>query len=278
MSVCYPAGPPSSGGRPSPVGRVIAIANQKGGVGKTTTAINLAASLAAAERRVLAVDADPQANLTSGLGRKSREPRPSLYEALIEQQPVEALVVATDLAHLRLVPADRNLTGAEVELVPLLAREYRLKQALAPAVAQYDYVFIDCPPSLGLLTVNALAAADSVLIPLQCEYFALEGISELVGTIKRVQHALNPALEIEGVLLTMVDERTNLTQQVITEVRGHFKDQVFKAQVPRSIRLAEAPSFGKPVLLYDIRSKGAEAYLELAHELMSHGQLALFAR
>jgi chromosome partitioning protein len=256
---------------------VIAVANQKGGVGKTTTAINLGASLAAAERRVLAVDADPQGNLTSGLGRKTRESRPSLYEALIDQRPLDELIVSTDLDHLSLVPSDRNLTGAEVELVPLLAREFRMKEALQPVAGRFDYIFIDCPPSLGLLTVNALAAADSILIPLQCEYFALEGISELVATIQRVKRALNPTLEVEGVVLTMVDERTNLTQQVITEVRSHFKDQVFKAQVPRSVRLAEAPSFGKPVLLYDIRSKGAEAYLELAQELMSKGQMALFA-
>jgi len=260
------------------LGRVIAIANQKGGVGKTTTAINLAASLAAAERKVLAVDADPQGNLTSGLGRKTRESRPSLYEALIDQRPLEELLVPTDLEHLTLVPSDRDLTGAEVELVPLLAREFRLKEALAPILGRFDYVFVDCPPSLGLLTVNALTAADRVLIPLQCEYFALEGISELVATLQRVKRALNPGLEIEGVLLTMVDERTNLTQQVIAEVKKHFREQVFKVQVPRSVRLAEAPSFGKPVLLYDIRSRGAEAYLELAQEIMSHGQLALFAR
>jgi chromosome partitioning protein len=260
------------------VGRVIAVANQKGGVGKTTTAINLAASLAAAERRVLAVDADPQGNLTSGLGRRTREPRLNLYEALIDQRPLEEIIIGTDLERLSLVPSDRNLTGAEVELVPLLAREYRLKEALAPVVGRYDYVFIDCPPSLGLLTVNALVAADSLLIPLQCEYFALEGISELTATVQRIKRALNPRLEIEGVILTMVDERTNLTQQVITEVRKHFQEQVFKTQVPRSVRLAEAPSFGKPVLLYDIRSKGAEAYLELAQELISHGQLAPSAR
>ena len=260
------------------VGRTIAIANQKGGVGKTTTAVNLAASLAAAERRVLAVDCDPQGNLTSGLGRKTREMRPGLYEALLEQRPLEELMVGTDLEHLTLVPADRNLIGAEVELVPILAREYRLKEVLGPVAGRFDYVLLDCPPSLGLLTVNALAAATSVLIPLQCEYYALEGISELVATLERVKRALNPELEIEGVVLTMVDERTNLTQQVIAEVRTHFKDQVFRTQVPRSVRLAEAPSFGKPALLYDIRSKGAEAYLQLAQELMSHGQLALFAR
>ena len=256
----------------------IAIVSQKGGVGKTTTAVNLAASLAAAERRVLAVDADPQGNLTSGLGRKTRESRPSLYEALIDQRPLTELMVATDLEHLTLVPSDRNLTGAEVELVSMMAREYRLKEALAPVAGQYDYVVIDCPPSLGLLTLNALAAAQSVLIPLQCEYYALEGISELQATLQRVRRALNPDLEVEGVLLTMVDERANLTQQVIGEVREHFKDKVFKTQVPRSIRLAEAPSFGQPVILYDIRSKGAEAYLQLARELLSQGQLALFAR
>jgi chromosome partitioning protein len=256
---------------------IVAIANQKGGVGKTTTAINLAASLAAAERRVLAVDIDPQGNLTSGFGRKVRGPRPSVYEVLIEQKPLEEVLVPTDLEHLTLAPSDRNLTGAEVELVALLAREFRLKEALAPVAPRYDYVFIDCPPSLGLLTVNALAAAQTVLIPLQCEYFALEGISELTATMRRVQRALNPELEVEGVLLTMVDERMNLTQQVRSDIREHFKEKVFRTAIPRSVRLAEAPSFGKPVLLYDIRSKGAEAYLDLAKELMSHGQLPLFA-
>jgi len=250
--------------------RVIAVANQKGGVGKTTTAINLSASLAAAERRVLAVDADPQANLTSGLGRKIRDGHLSLYEVLMEEASIEAALVSTDLAHLSLVPSERNLIGVEVELVSAAGREQRLKQALTPVTDRFDYVFIDCPPSLGLLTINALVAADAVLVPLQCEYFALEGVTELMETLKRVRRSLNPSIAVEGVLLTMFDERTNLSQQVASEIREHFKDQVFQATIPRSVRLAEAPSFGKPIILYDIRSRGAETYLELAREIMGH--------
>jgi len=252
------------------LGRVIAIANQKGGVGKTTTAINLAACLAAAERRVLAIDLDPQGNLTSGLGRKTRERRPSVHEVLIEQRPLREVLVGTDLEHLTLAPSDRHLTGAEVELVGLLRREYRLKDALTDLVEAYEYIFVDCPPSLGLLTVNALTAADSVLVPLQCEYFALEGISELMATQRRVRLAVNPRLSLEGVLLTMVDERMNLTQQVMAEVRGHFQQSVFRTTIPRSVRLGEAPSFGKPIIVYDIRSRAAQAYLDLAKELMAH--------
>ncbi len=252
------------------MGRILAISNQKGGVGKTTTAINLGASLAAAERRVLVVDADPQGNLTSGLGRRVRGARPSLYDVVIGGRPLEEILTPTDLEHLTLAPSDRNLTGAEVELVPLLAREYRLKEALAPVLSRFDYVLIDCPPSLGLLTVNALAAAQKVLIPLQCEYFALEGISELDNTMGRIRRALNARLDLAGVLLTMVDERTNLTQQVMADVRAHYRERVFRATIPRSVRLGEAPSFGKPILLYDIRSKACEAYLELAKEVMAH--------
>lgn len=250
--------------------RVVAVANQKGGVGKTTTAVNLGASLAAAERRVLLVDADPQGNLTSGVGCRTREPRQNLYDVLLGHASLDQIVLPTDLEFLKLAPADRNLTGAEIELVGAERREFRLRDALEPLLQSFDYVLIDSPPSLGLLTVNALTAADSLLIPLQCEYFALEGVSELMTTLQRVQRSLNPRLTVEGVLFTMVDERMTLTQQVMTDIRGHFQDRVFQAAVPRSIRLAEAPSFGKPIICYDIRSKGATAYLDLAKEVMAN--------
>jgi chromosome partitioning protein len=251
--------------------RVIAVANQKGGVGKTTTTINLAASLALAGRSVLLVDVDPQGNLTSGVGQKDKAAEAAtIYHALTSDADVDLkqFVIATGIERLALIPADRNLTGAEIEMVTLPNRESRLRRLLAPVRDQYDYVFIDCPPSLGLLTLNALVAADTVLIPLHCEYFALEGLADLVGTLRRVRAALNPSLDIEGVLLTMFDERTNLGQQVARDVRGFFKDKVFRTVIPRNVRLGEAPSHGLPVIVYDSRSRGAEAYLALAREVI----------
>ena len=253
--------------------RVIAIANQKGGVGKTTTTINLAASLALADQRVLLVDIDPQGNLTSGVGQKGQSaPAGTIYNALTSEEPATnfaPFIIRTSIDHLDLVPADRDLTGAEIELVTLPRRDERLRALVLEARDRYDYVFIDCPPSLGLLTLNALVAADAVLIPLHCEYFALEGLADLVGTMRRVRAVLNPALDIEGVLLTMVDERTNLGQQVATDVRGFFKEKVFRTVIPRNVRLGEAPSHGMPVILYDVKSRGAEAYLALAREVLA---------
>lgn len=245
--------------------RVIAIANQKGGVGKTTTAINLAASLAVAEKRVLAIDLDPQGNLTSGFGL---EKAAGLYEALFSGANLPS-PTATALDYLRVIPSDPDLAGLEVELAAGEDREFRLRGAVDALRPDFDFILLDTPPSLGLLAVNALTAADSVLVPIQCEYFALEGLGAFLGTLDRIRAALNPGVALEGVLLTMADDRTNLSQQVSADVRAHFGDQVFKTTIPRSIRLAEAPSFGKPVLLYDIKSRASECYLNLAREVLN---------
>jgi chromosome partitioning protein len=251
--------------------RIVALANQKGGVGKTTTAINLAASLAACERRVLLVDLDPQANATSGMGLPKDE-EPSMYPVLMDGVSLRSIVRSTQLPSLFAAPSSVDLVGADVELAERPGREFLLRQALEPLAGEYDYILIDSPPSLGLLTVNGLTAAHSVLVPMQCEYFAMEGVSQLLNTVERVRASLNPALEIEGIALTMYDDRVNLARQVAQEVRNHFGDKVYRTVIPRNVRLGEAPSFGKPIILYDIRSRGSEAYVNLAKEFIRRAE------
>lgn len=250
---------------------MIALANQKGGVGKTTSSVNLSSSLAFLGKKVLLVDIDPQGNASSGVGVNKGEIEHCIYDVLVDDVAIQDVLQKTDLDNLNVIPATIQLAGAEVELVPAISREIRLKRAIDSIRDDYDYVIIDCPPSLGLLTLNALTAADSVLIPVQCEYYALEGLSQLLNTIRIVQKHLNEDLQIEGVLLTMLDARTNLGIQVIEEVKKYFQNKVFNTIIPRNVRLSEAPSHGKPILLYDAKSKGAEVYLELAKEVVAHG-------
>jgi chromosome partitioning protein len=258
------------------VARIIAVANQKGGVGKTTTALNLAASLAAAEQRVLLIDGDPQGNATSGLGLSKENSKSTVYEVLIGASTLrESTIRSVQFQHLDVVPATPDLAGAELELVNADRREQRMRDALAGVREEYDFVLIDCPPSLGLITVNMLAAADSLVIPLQCEYYALEGLSQLLNTVHLVQRSINPGLGIDGVLLTMYDARLNLSRQVASEAREYFGKQVFSSVIPRNVRLAEAPSFGKPIILYDVASVGAKAYMAVARELIDRQRSVL---
>jgi chromosome partitioning protein len=252
--------------------RVISIANQKGGVGKTTTAVNLGASLAASEQRTLIIDCDPQGNATSALGFPRDPARRTLYQTLILDEPIEKVTIDAQVDGLDLIPSDKNLVGAAVELVSMEQREYRLKAAIKKIRDNYAFILIDCPPSLDLLTLNALAASDSVLVPIQCEYLALEGVSELLDTLMRLRRTINPSLAIEGILLTMYDDRTTLSKQVAADLRSFFGSQVFSSVIPRNVRLAEAPSHGMPVIFYDIHSKGAESYIQLAREVIANAQ------
>ena len=253
--------------------RVICVANQKGGVGKTTTAVNLSASIAIAEKKVLLIDIDPQGNSTSGMGLSKEGSNETIYDALLRGSGLKEMIQKTTLAFLDIVTSNTDLIGAEIELIQEKDREKKLDHLIKEVETDYDYIFIDCPPSLGLLTINSLTAAHSVIIPLQCEYYALEGLGQLLKTIRLIKQSLNPKLEIEGILLTMFDGRNNLSRQVADEVKKHFKDKVFGTIIPRNIRLSEAPSHGKPVLLYDIHSKGAESYLDLAREIMMDGKM-----
>jgi chromosome partitioning protein len=250
--------------------KIIAIANQKGGVGKTTTAVNLACFLAAAEKKTLLVDCDPQANATSGMGVASEQRGKTIYEVIIQDLDPHEAIQDTSLDFLKILPSDVRLVGAEIELVPMMSREQVLKRTIAPLKSEYDYLILDCPPSLGLLTLNALTVADSVLIPIQCEYYALEGITQLLGTVRLVQKHLNNSLEIEGVLLTMYDNRLNLSKQVRSDVQNFFREKVFQTVINRNVKLSEAPSFGKPIIFYDIASRGAQNYLSLAQEIIQN--------
>lgn len=260
------------------MGRVIAVANQKGGVGKTTTALNLSASLAVAEKKTLLIDIDPQANAGSGLGISAAEGESTIYEVLLDQIPIRDVIRKTEIRYLDFVPSGRRLVGAEIELVNELGREYRLRKALESIKGEYDYIYIDCPPSLGLLTVNSLTSADTVLIPIQCEYYALEGLTQLLNTVRLIQKNLNPGLTLEGVLLTMYDQRLNLCRQVAEEARAYFPDKVYGSVIPRNVRLSEAPSFGKPILLYDVTCLGARCYLQLAKEVIENDQAGVRER